>query len=76
MNQISHRFEKVMKVIELPAVIRDQLDLPADSEVRVTVEPAKHSDRDRMIQLMNELGAEAEANGMTPEILDEILNER
>jgi antitoxin component of MazEF toxin-antitoxin module len=76
MNQIHRRFEGTILVGELPAAIRDQLGLPADSEVRVIVEPSSRTARDRMSEIMDQMSAEAAANGLTEEILEEILNEK
>ena len=80
MNQIAKRIEATVKVGELPASIRDQLGLPADEEVRVTVEADDTIDRKAafaaLSKSMDEMSAQAAANGLTQEILDEILNEK
>ena len=65
-----------MKLRELPAAIREAIDMPPDTEVQVTVELAGSTRRDQLLAVMVEIGAQCEANGMTEEILEEILNER
>jgi len=75
MNQIHRRFEGTVLVGDLPPVIRDHLGLPPGEEVRVTVESTLDR-RARLKAVMDRIGAASEANGLTQEILDEIVDGR
>ena len=76
MRQIHAPVKQTMKLRELPSQLRDAFDVPPDTEVHVTVELAGATGRDRLLAVMAEIGAQCEANGLTEEILEEILNER
>ncbi len=75
MNQSPRRFDGTVLVDDLPAVIRDHLGLPPGEEVRVTVESTQER-RARLKAVMDRIGSASEANGLTQEILDEIVDGR
>jgi len=75
MNQIAKRFEGTVLVSDLPPIIRDKLGLAPDEEVCVTVETSRDR-RERLKAVMARIGASSEANGLTEEIFDAIVNER
>ena len=76
MNQLQKPFQQTLKLRELPPQIRDAIDMPPDTEVQVTVMLTREEKGHRLTRAMDEMAAQAKANGLTQEILDEILNER
>ena len=65
-----------MKLRDLPPAIRDAMGMPPETEVQVTVELSRAEKGRRLTRAMDEMAAQAKANGLTQEILDEILNEK
>lgn len=76
MNQLQTPYQHIMKLRELPPEIRDAIDMPPDTEVEVTVMLSREEKGRRLTRAMDEMAAQAKANGLTEEILDEILNEK
>lgn len=70
-------------VIEVPLeTAKNWLDVPkrkrkkmADQFKEQIDEEARKARNEKLFKLMNEIGAEAKKNGLTPEILEEILND-
>ena len=75
MSDIETRIRKTVRARQLPADLTRGLGASPDTEVRVTVELARPAGKSRIEAIMDQMGAEAEASGLTPEILDDILND-
>ncbi len=76
MNQLQTPFHHTLKLRELPPQIRDAIDMPPDTEVQVTVMLTREEKGRRLLAAMAEMAAEAEKNGLTQEILDDIIDGR
>ena len=75
MSQLQKPFQQTLKLRELPPQIRDAIGMPPETEVQVTVELTYEEKGRRLTRAMDEMAAQAKANGLTQEILDEILDE-
>ena len=76
MNQLQTPFQHTLKLRELPPEIRDAIGMPPETEVRVTVELTREERGRRLLAAMAEMAAEAKKNGLTQEILDDIIDGR
>ena len=74
MMQHHNRVRKTMQVRDLPASLTETLNLNPEAEVEVTVEVAGQDRHKELLDIMDRLGAQATERGLTPEILDDILN--
>ena len=76
MTEHPKRIRKLMRAGELPPGLREALAMPPDTPVEVTVEVADDHPRRKLLDIMDRMGAQAEASGLTQEMLDEIVDGR
>jgi hypothetical protein len=74
MTEHPKRIRKLVEARELPPALVAALAVAPEQKVQVTVEVVDEDPHRELREIMNSMGAQAEARGLTPELLDEIIN--